>query len=258
MDNGYISIHRKIRDSFVWDKDNPKLLMAWLDILMMANWKPKQKVIKGKVVEIPRGSFVTSYVKLAERWGVHRDTAKRWMKLFETEKMVKIRSNNSYTYVTVENYDSYQTIGSYDTTAETSAEATQLNKDNKHISNIKDITSGSDEPHTNFQKVIDEWNKLPLQSIKRISTNSNRYKMLNARVKEYGVDDVLEAIRNVGNSSFLLGQNHKGWSATFDWVIRPNNFIKVLEGNYTDKLPNGEDSNFTMTEEEFMRLAEEE
>ena len=28
------------------------------------------------------------------------------------------------------------------------------------------------------------------------------------------------------------------WVITFDWFIKPNNFIKVLEGNYDD-MPNG-------------------
>jgi len=36
----------------------------------------------------------------------------------------------------------------------------------------------------------------------------------------------------------LKGQNNKGWTITFDWFIKPNNFIKVLEGNYKDKFDN--------------------
>ena len=35
-------------------------------------------------------------------------------------------------------------------------------------------------------------------------------------------------------SDFLSGENDRGWKATFDWLIRPKNFIKVVEGNYSN------------------------
>ena len=64
---------------------------------------------------------------------------------------------------------------------------------------------------------------------------TNRYKLLNARIKDYGMDSILKAIDMIGENSFLKGNNTKGWTITFDWLIKPNNFIKVLEGNYSDK-----------------------
>ena len=88
---------------------------------------------------------------------------------------------------------------------------------------------------TQVQQIINTWNSLGLQNIKFIKNNTNRYKMLNARIKEYGIDTFLQAINNIRNSSFLKGQNNRNWTITFDWLIKPNNFIKVLEGNYDDK-----------------------
>ena len=88
---------------------------------------------------------------------------------------------------------------------------------------------------TEVQQIINTWNSLGLQNIKFIKNNTNRYKMLNARIKEYGIDTFLQAINNIRNSSFLKGQNNRNWTITFDWLIKPNNFIKVLEGNYDDK-----------------------
>ena len=58
--------------------------------------------------------------------------------------------------------------------------------------------------------------------------------MLKARIADYGVDDVIKAIENIRCSSFLRGKGNKGWTITFDWFVKPNNFIKVLEGNYSD------------------------
>ena len=33
-------------------------------------------------------------------------------------------------------------------------------------------------------------------------------------------------------SEFLKGENDRAWTADFDWLIRPTNMSKVLEGKY--------------------------
>jgi len=88
-----------------------------------------------------------------------------------------------------------------------------------------------------FVLLIEKWNELP-DTISKISTlkkDTQRYKMLSKRINEYGSDKILEAIEKIKQSSFLLGQNKSGWTITFEWFVRPNNFVKVLEGNYIDK-----------------------
>ena len=80
---------------------------------------------------------------------------------------------------------------------------------------------------------MDAWNSLGLQTIQRITPNSTRLKLLRARIREYGIEKVLEAIGRIRGSTFLQGE--KGWVITFDWFIKPNNFPKVLEGNYDER-----------------------
>ena len=55
---------------------------------------------------------------------------------------------------------------------------------------------------------------------------------MHARIKEYSKNDVLTVIENVKYSDFLKGNNNRNWTADIDWILKPNNFIKVLEGNY--------------------------
>lgn len=88
---------------------------------------------------------------------------------------------------------------------------------------------------SDVQRVIDAWNSLGLQTIKKIVPGSDRDKWLKKRIRDYGIDDVLDAIEKVRQSSFLMGNNKNGWQATFDWFIRPNNFPKVLSGNYDNR-----------------------
>lgn len=121
------------------------------------------------------------------------------------------------------------------------------------INNIsKDILCSTD-----VQRIIDEWNSIGLQKVISIKAGTNRYKSLKARINEYGIDKVLKAIKNINNSSFLKGQNKNNWTIYFDWLVKPNNFIKVLEGNYADeKGVNGND--FCSTRQNFSQCGKKE
>ena len=106
----------------------------------------------------------------------------------------------------------------------------QLN--NKQINNKQPNNKEQSNISEENQRIVDVWNAAGLTEIKEIRAGSNRYKMLGARLKEYGEDKIIEAIEKAKASPFLTGRNNKGWAITFDWFLKPNNFIKVLEGNY--------------------------
>lgn len=102
-----------------------------------------------------------------------------------------------------------------------------------NISISKDI-----DCRTDVQRIVSEWNTLSafgVSSVSKLSNTSKRYQMLIARIKEYGVDDVIKAIDNVRHSDFLQGRTKGNFIVTFDWFVKPNNFPKVLEGNYNNK-----------------------
>jgi hypothetical protein len=64
-------------------------------------------------------------------------------------------------------------------------------------------------------------------------TDDRRQKSL-SRIKDNGfVDDFRKAVIRAQGCAFLLGQNDRGWKATFDWFItNDQNVYKVLEGKY--------------------------
>lgn len=111
---------------------------------------------------------------------------------------------------------------------ESREEKNRLEENNKPISEVPVFKT------KDAKRIMEAWNSLGLQQLREIKGDTKRGGMLRARVNEYGVDAVLEAIENVRKSSFLKGQNSKGWTITFEWFVAPNNFIKVLEGNYDD------------------------
>lgn len=109
-------------------------------------------------------------------------------------------------------------------------------KDNKLIVSKDTICQ------TDVRRVIEEWNKLQkvgINPIRDIKPSSKRYQLLKGRIREYGIDEVLNAINNVRNSDFLRGENNRGWMITFDWFVKPNNFLKTLEGNYNKEGQHG-------------------
>jgi hypothetical protein len=101
----------------------------------------------------------------------------------------------------------------------------------------KEITQ-KEEPADQIQDVMNYFNEMMKDSliphpIKGI--NGTRRGMVLARLKEYGKDAVFDAIRKASQSRFLNGDNQRGWIADFNWIFKPNNFIKVSEGNYDNK-----------------------
>lgn len=95
-------------------------------------------------------------------------------------------------------------------------------------------------------KIIEEWNSIDdnVPNVTLIRSGSTRQRLLQARINEYGFDNVLKAIDNVKNSQYLKGYV-KSFRITFDWFIKPNNFPKVLDGNYNDfTTPKSNDEEF--------------
>ena len=87
-----------------------------------------------------------------------------------------------------------------------------------------------------IDKVISEWNSIDgIPKVTKLATGTKRYKMLKQRIEEYSLNDVLKAIENVRNSDFLTNK-WKGFN--FEWFVKPNNFPKVLEGNYNKESGN--------------------
>lgn len=91
-----------------------------------------------------------------------------------------------------------------------------------------------------LKSITTMWNTLTAYGIKPIRSivpESERHRLLRARFRQYGEESFAEIVDKIKESDFLQGKNNKGWTVSFDWVIRPNNYPKVLEGNYDNRNP---------------------
>ena len=84
------------------------------------------------------------------------------------------------------------------------------------------------------QQIVDLYHSICKSFPSVRSLSDARKKAIKARLKSYTIDDFRTVFENAENSSFLKGEEG-GWKASFDWLIKESNMLKVLEGNYADK-----------------------
>ncbi|NWO26548.1 hypothetical protein HW276_02200 [Leptotrichia sp. oral taxon 417] len=70
----------------------------------------------------------------------------------------------------------------------------------------------------------------------RLKINEKRKKSIKTLLKEYTIEEIFQAMDKIYVSKFLQGDNKNNWQITFDWFINKANLLKVLEGNYDDKV----------------------
>lgn len=90
-----------------------------------------------------------------------------------------------------------------------------------------------DSDKINYNALMDTFNKMFSGKLPEVTTMTDkRKKAIRARATEHGKEAIMTVFNNVSQSAFLLGHNNQNWRCDFDWIFRPTNFIKILEGNY--------------------------
>ena len=87
---------------------------------------------------------------------------------------------------------------------------------------------------SDLQSVVDLYHSICVSYPRIRSLSDARKKTIKARLKSYNLDDFRTLFEKAEASSFLKG-SEGGWKASFDWLIKESNMLKVLEGNYSDK-----------------------
>ena len=251
MNNGWIKLYRCLMDKPIWLNSTPEQINILFAILMLANHEGKEWEWKGKKFKVNSGQFITSSTKLAEKCGVGitRQNVRTALKRFEKLGFLTYESTKSGILITIVNWGIYQGEGdapNQEANQDLTKTQPRPNQDlttNKNDKNVrmKEIYKVSNDSslHSDEQRVVDAWNSLSddigIKKVVKVNEGTNRKKMLSARIKQYGVDEVIRAIGNIRNSDFLQGGSRSGFVVNFDWFLRPNNFPKVLEGNYDNK-----------------------
>ncbi len=94
-------------------------------------------------------------------------------------------------------------------------------------------------PYPPAMEMKDIWNeicgKAGLAEVKKMP--SGRSSSLNKRLYEdfhSSLDEWRAYCQRIADSPFLTGNNDRGWKGEIDWVLKPANLAKIVEGKYDD------------------------
>lgn len=108
-DKGWISLHRKLKDHWIWDKSRTfSEVEAWIDLLMHARHDRATVRIGNILFDVGRGEQIRSLKTLAKEWNWNRSRVRRFLKLLQQDNMIVTKSETQTTRISICNYDSYQ------------------------------------------------------------------------------------------------------------------------------------------------------
>lgn len=206
-DDGFINNPKKIQRTVSCSEDDLTLLIA-----------------KKFIIPFQSGIIVIKH------WKIHNYIQKDRYKatIYQEEKnMLGTKPNGSYKLL-----DTQCIQNGYSLEAQV-----RLGKDRIEIPS--EILPISDR--TPYQKIAEAFNEICTSLLPVQKLSDNRKAVIKARYKDLdcSMDKVREYFAKVQASDFLTGkikrEGKEPFKATFDWIIKSANYIKVIEGNYVNK-----------------------
>ena len=205
-------------DGFV---NNPKKILR-----MISSSEDDLKLLITKKFIIPFDSGVV----VIKHWRMHNYIQKdRYIetKYKEEKATLFLDENKAYT----QNVSSlYPECIQFESVSETQV---RLGKDSIELDNTSKEVS-SKNSFCPYEEIVKLFNETCTKLSKVTKITDSRKRDIRARWKEYeeNIDVFKDLFEKTSKSDFLCGKNDRKWKAKFDWLMNPNNFIKVLEGNY--------------------------
>lgn len=105
---------------------------------------------------------------------------------------------------------------------------------------INQIKSVSDRQNAfNYQSVVTLFNSICVSLPKIQKLTEARKKRIKAVAMQFEKDNYKntfsELFKRIENSDFLTGRSGVWTGCNFDWILKPSNLIKIIEGNYDNK-----------------------
>ena len=139
MKRGWVRIYRKLQSHWLWDDKPFSKGQAWIDLILLATHDDKSFLLGNELIEVKAGGFVTSELKLMERWGWGKAKTRAFLNLLQKDGMITKISDRKKTTIIIENYSLYALC---ETTEEPQVDHEQTTNrpqtdTNNNINNIK-------------------------------------------------------------------------------------------------------------------------
>lgn len=277
MGEGWICLHRELLDKPIWLLSTPQQKCILVTLLLMVNRDEKEWEWKGRKYVCQPGQVITSLGQIANTAGidVSIQNVRTALLRFEKYEFLTSESTNRNRLITICNWDSYQGFKNIDNKATnkqlTSSQqaankqlTTNNNNNNNNNNNINtDVFISVREveplPHAenvDYTKLANWFNETTkgVFGYLRLPFSARRKEMIRSRIREYGKETFHETIGKACKSDFLKGSGGRDWKASFDWMIKPTNFEKILSGNFDNR--NNKNDKSGLTEDLARNIAE--
>ena len=247
---GYITLPLAVLDG--WVGQNAQYLKWWTQLRREASWTGKTVWHNRQQVYLQARQVIVTVNSLVKQWQVSKPTVIHFLQRLESEKLIERQTDSRKTIITI------TPLGWADSEVKQEvAPVVKVDHDVDHqsyhqplppIINNKEkniIASGGartreeEVANHDFDEIISFFNQqMKGKGIQQVAIiTSERRQAFERLVSQTGVnkDTLKQAIKNAAESDFLNGKGPKGWVASFDWMMMPQNFQKVLENNYRNK-----------------------
>jgi len=108
LEQGWIKLHKALQNNWLWDDKPYSRGQAWVDMLLNANHSNDKFINSKEIVEVAKGSFITSEVKLMNNWGWSKTKLRRFLTMLERDGMIIKNTEPRKTTITIVNWGKYQ------------------------------------------------------------------------------------------------------------------------------------------------------
>ncbi len=90
-----------------------------------------------------------------------------------------------------------------------------------------------------YQQIADAYNVSCGKVLPRVTklTDKRKRAIRTCMAQGFTAEDLYTAFNRAASTPFLTGKNERGWTANFDFIIKPDNLQKILEGAYGSAAP---------------------
>lgn len=95
---------------------------------------------------------------------------------------------------------------------------------------------------SDYQYIMDSYHELctSLPAVKMLT--ESRKMAIRDCLHTHSINEIRQAFEKTEASPFLKGSNESGWKANFDWIIKPDHLIKILEGFYDGRVKSSKEN----------------
>ena len=247
---GYITLPLAVLDG--WVGQNAQYLKWWTQLRREASWTDKTVWYNRQQVYLLARQVIVTVNSLVKQWQVSKPTVIHFLQRLESEKLIERQTDSRKTIITITpmgwaDSEVKQEVASvvkveHDVDHQTYRQPLPPiinNKEKNIIASGGARTREEEVANHDFDEIISFFNQqMKGKGIQQVAIiTSERRQAFDRLVSQTGVnkDSVKQAIKNAAESDFLNGKGPKGWVASFDWMMMPQNFQKVLENNYRNK-----------------------